>query len=130
MSAISDFFPIFILVAIIVFLVLFTYLIPIGLWVSAYFAGVKVAIFKDLVGMRLRKVSPVAIVRPKISATKAGLQVDIDRMEAHYLAGGNVEAIILALIAADKANIELAFERAADLRDRIQALEGERLRRC
>ena len=104
-----------ILFAIVIFLALFTYFIPIGLWISAYFAGVKVAIFKDLVGMRLRKVPPTAIVRPKISANKAGLDVDLDRMEAHFLAGGNVNAVILALISADKANIPLTFERAASI---------------
>jgi len=108
-------FMLLILFAIIVFLALFTYFIPIGLWISAYFAGVKVGIFKDLVGMRLRKVPPTAIVRPKISATKAGLDVDLDRMEAHFLAGGNVNAVILALISSDKANIPLTFERAASI---------------
>ena len=102
-----------ILFAIIVFLALFTYFVPIGLWITAYFAGVKVGIFRDLVGMRLRKVPPAAIVRPKISAEKAGIGVDLERMEAHYLAGGNVDAVILALISADKANIPLTFERAA-----------------
>ena len=111
----SMLFMLLILFAIIVFLALFTYFIPIGLWISAYFAGVKVAIFKDLVGMRLRKVPPIAIVRPKISATKAGLDVDLDRMEAHFLAGGNVNAVILALISSDKANIPLTFERAASI---------------
>jgi len=108
-------FFLLILFGIIVFLVLFTYFIPVGLWISAYFAGVKVGIFKDLVGMRLRKVPPVQIVRPKISATKAGLEVNLDRMEAHFLAGGNVNAVILALISADKANIPLTFERAASI---------------
>ena len=102
-----------ILFAIIGFLVLFTYFVPIGLWITAYFAGVKVAIFRDLVGMRLRKVPPASIVRPKIMADKAGIEVPLDRMEAHYLAGGNVDAVILALISADKANIPLPFERAA-----------------
>ena len=106
-------FSIAVLFGIIIFLSLFTYFVPIGLWITAYFAGVKVAIFRDLVGMRLRKVPPGAIVRPKISADKAGIEVPLDRMEAHYLAGGNVEAVILALISADKANIELTFERAA-----------------
>ena len=105
-------FWIAILFAIIIFLSLFTYFVPIGLWVTAYFAGVKVAIFRDLVGMRLRKVPPANIVRPKISANKAGIEVPLDRMEAHYLAGGNVEGVILALISADKANIDLSFERA------------------
>ena len=120
-------FPVAILFAIIVFLILFTYFVPIGLWIAAYFAGVKVGIFKDLVGMRLRRVPPHAIVRPKISATKAGLDVMLDRMEAHYLAGGNVDAVILALISADKANIPLSFERctAIDLagRDVLDAVK-------
>lgn len=105
-------FPLLILFAIVIFLALFTYFIPVGLWISAYFAGVEVAIFRDLVGMRLRKVPPAAIVRPMISATKAGLKVGLDLMEAHFLAGGNVDAVILALISADKANIPLTFERA------------------
>ena len=115
------------LFGIVLLLALLAYFVPVGLWISAFFAGVKVQIFKDLVGMRLRKVPPVAIVRPKISATKAGLEVDLDRMEAHYLAGGNVEAVILALISADKANIELTFERAASIdlagRDVLEAVK-------
>ena len=105
-------FLVLILFGIIIFLSLFTYFVPIGLWITAYFAGVRVAIFKDLVGMRLRKVPPRQIVGPKISATKAGLDVGLDRMEAHFLAGGNVNLVILALISADKANIDLSFERA------------------
>ena len=120
-------FYVAILFAIIIFLSLFTYFVPIGLWITAYFAGVKVGIFRDLVGMRLRKVPPAAIVRPKISAAKAGLEVELDRMEAHYLAGGNVEAVILALISADKANIELTFERATAIdlagRDVLEAVK-------
>ena len=116
-----------ILFAVIIFLSLFTYFVPIGLWITAYFAGVKVGIFRDLVGMRLRKVPPGAIVRPKISAEKAGLEVALERMEAHYLAGGNVDAVILALISADKANIELTFERAAAIdlagRDVLEAVK-------
>lgn len=120
-------FVVLVLFGIIIFLSLFTYFVPIGLWISAYFAGVKVGIFKDLVGMRLRKVPPQAIVRPMISAEKAGLEVSLDRMEAHYLAGGNVEAVILALISADKANIELTFERAASIdlagRDVLEAVK-------
>ncbi len=120
-------FSIAVLFGIIIVLSLFTYFVPIGLWITAYFAGVKVAIFRDLVGMRLRKVPPGAIVRPKISADKAGIEVPLDRMEAHYLAGGNVEAVILALISADKANIELTFERAAAIdlagRDVLEAVK-------
>ena len=116
-----------ILFAIIIFLSLFTYFVPIGLWVTAYFSGVKVSIFRDLVGMRLRKVPPGAIVRPKISAEKAGIEVPLARMEAHFLAGGHVEQVILALISADKANIELTLERAAAIdlagRDVLEAVK-------
>ena len=108
-------FLVVMLFAIVIFLALFTYFIPIGLWVSAYFAGVRVAIFKDLVGMRLRKVPPRQIIVPKISATKAGLEIELDRMEAHFLAGGDVNTVVLALISADKANIDLTFERAASI---------------
>ena len=121
------FFLIVVLFAIVMFLALFTYFIPIGLWISAYFAGVRVAIFKDLVGMRLRKVPPRQIITPKISATKAGLAIELDRMEAHFLAGGNVNAVTLALISADKANIDLTFERAASIdlagRDVLEAVK-------
>ncbi len=120
-------YSIAVLFALIIFLSLFTYFVPVGLWITAYFAGVKVAIFRDLVGMRLRKVPPGAIVRPKISADKAGIDVPLERMEAHYLAGGHVEAVILALISADKANIDLTFERAAAIdlagRDVLEAVK-------
>ena len=120
-------FYVAVLFIIIVVFSLFTYFVPIGLWISAYFAGVKVAIFRDLVGMRLRKVTPAAIVRPKISAAKAGLEVELDRMEAHYLAGGNVNTVILALISADKANIDLSFQRATAIdlagRDVLEAVK-------
>ena len=120
-------FLVLILFGIIIFLSLFTYFVPIGLWITAYFAGVKVAIFRDLVGMRLRKVPPRQIVGPKISATKAGLDVGLDRMEAHFLAGGNVNLVILALISADKANIDLSFERATAIdlagRDVLEAVK-------
>ena len=120
-------FLVMVIFAIVIFLALFTYFIPVGLWISAYFAGVKVNIFKDLVGMRLRKVPPRQIVVPKISITKAGMDVELDRMEAHYLAGGNVNAVVLALISADKANIDLTFERAASIdlagRDVLEAVK-------
>ena len=120
-------FLVLVLFGIIIFLALFTYFIPVGLWITAYFAGVKVAIFKDLMGMRLRKVPPREIIGPKISATKAGLDVSLDRMEAHFLAGGNVNLVILALISADKANIDLSFERATAIdlagRDVLEAVK-------
>lgn len=91
--------------------VIFSY-IPVGLWISALAAGVKIRIV-SLIGMRLRRVVPSRIVNPLIKALKAGLTVTSDQLEAHYLAGGNVDKVIDALIAAERANIPLAFERAA-----------------
>jgi len=95
------------------FLFMFTYFVPIGLYITAYFSGVKLKIFKDLVGMRLRKVSPMTIVRSQISAAKAGIELDTSMLEAHFLAGGNVVNVVNALISASKANLELSFEKAA-----------------
>lgn len=86
--------------------------VPIGLWISALAAGVKVGII-DLIGMRLRRVVPSKIVNPQIKAEKAGLNVNIGKLEAHYLAGGNVDRVVNALIAAERAKIDLPFERAA-----------------
>ncbi len=102
-----------IVIGAVLFLILFTYYVPIGLYITAYFSGVKLKIFKDLVGMRLRKVSPMTIVRSQISATKAGIELDTSFLEAHYLAGGNVVNVVNALISANKANLELSFEKAA-----------------
>lgn len=101
-----------VVIGIIIFLSLFSYFIPVGLWITAYFSGVRVRILRDLVGMRLRKVPPQLIIRPLISATKADIPVDINKLEAHYLAGGNVERVVNSLISADKANINLSFGRA------------------
>jgi uncharacterized protein YqfA (UPF0365 family) len=93
------------------FLILFTF-IPIGLWIAAISAGVKVSLI-SLVAMRLRRVPPAKIINPLIKAEKAGLDVEQNQLEAHYLAGGNVDRVVDALIAADKARIELPFDRAA-----------------
>jgi len=112
---------------IIFFLILFTYFVPIGLFITAYFSGVKLKIFKDLVGMRLRKVSPTIIVRNLIAATKAGLKLDTSALEAHFLAGGNVTTVVNALISANKANLDLFFEKAAAIdlagRDVLEAVK-------
>lgn len=102
-----------IVIGAVLFLILFTYYVPIGLYITAYFSGVKLKIFKDLVGMRLRKVSPMTIVRSQISATKAGIELDTSMLEAHYLAGGNVVNVVNALISASKADLSLSFEKAA-----------------
>ncbi|MGI6588806.1 MAG: flotillin-like protein FloA [Peptococcia bacterium] len=97
---------------IIIFLSIFFSFIPIGLWISALAAGVKIGIF-TLVGMRFRRVPPSLIVNSLIKADKAGINVTTNQLEAHYLAGGNVDRVVNALIAAERANIPLPFERAA-----------------
>ena len=97
---------------VLILLMVFFQFVPIGLWISALAAGVKVGLF-NLVGMRLRRVPPHKIVMPLIKAVKAGLDMDTAKLEAHYLAGGNVDKVIDALIAAERAGIELNFSRAA-----------------
>lgn len=100
------------IIVIAVLIVLFFTFIPVGLWVTAFFSGVSIKL-STLIGMRLRRVVPSHIVNPLIKATKAGLDMDIEEMEAHYLAGGNINTLVDALIAAQRANIDLVFERAA-----------------
>lgn len=118
--------PVFIVILAIIFLILFFSFVPLGLWISAAASGVRVGIFQ-LVGMRVRKVVPSRIVNPMIKATKAGLDVNINKLEAHYLAGGNVDRVINALIAAQRAGIPLGFEQscAIDLagRDVLTAVQ-------
>ncbi|MEW9124821.1 MAG: flotillin-like protein FloA [Thermotaleaceae bacterium] len=99
------------IVVLLVLGILFSF-VPVGLWITAYFSGVKIGIF-TLIGMRFRRVAPSRIVNPLIKATKAGLILNIDKLEAHYLAGGNVNSVVDALIAAQRAEIALEFERAA-----------------
>ncbi len=95
----------------IVVLVIFLYFVPINLWITARFSGVKVGLI-ELIFMRIRKVPPSLIVNQMITATKAGLEVTTSELETHYLAGGHVPLVIKALISADKANIELDFKQA------------------
>ena len=97
---------------IIILLILFFTFVPVGLWITAFFSGVRVKI-STLIGMRLRRVVPSRIVNPMIKATKGGLDLNIDELEAHYLAGGNVNTLVEALNSAQRANIPLIFERAA-----------------
>ena len=102
----------FLLILIVVFLVVFFTFVPVGLWISALAAGVDVGIV-TLIGMRLRRVAPSRIILPFIKAQKGGVETTIDKLEAHYLAGGNVDNVVDALIAAHRADIPLPFERAA-----------------
>ena len=111
---------------VLVLLIAFVSFFPVGLWISARASGVKVSI-GSLVGMRIRRITPSKLVYPLIKATKAGLDVTLSKMEAHYLAGGNIDRVINALIAAQRADIPLEFEQscAIDLagRDVLQAVQ-------
>ncbi|MDQ2658196.1 MAG: flotillin-like protein FloA [Bacteroidota bacterium] len=105
---------------------IFLYFVPVNLWITALFSGVKVGLF-DLVFMRIRKVPPRIVVDSLITATKAGLQISSNDLETHFLAGGNVPNVIRALISADKANISLTFKQATAIdlagRDVFQAVQ-------
>jgi len=100
--------------------------IPIGLWVSALAAHVNVSI-GNLIGMRLRRVTPSRIIFPLIKAVKGGITISVNELEAHYLAGGNVDKVVDALIAAHRADLNLPFERAAAIdlagRDVLEAVK-------
>jgi len=104
---------------ILILLVVFFTLVPLGLWISALAAGVRVSII-TLIGMRLRRVPPAKIILPLIKATKAGLDLGVEALEAHYLAGGNVDRVVISLIAAERANLPLSFQKtcAIDLAGR------------
>ena len=104
----------------------FLHFVPLGLWISALAADVHVGIF-TLIGMRMRRVPPAKIVMPLIKANKAGLDVNVNQLEAHYLAGGNVDKVVDALIASQRAQIVLPFERSAAIdlagRDVLEAVQ-------
>lgn len=114
------------IVAAIIVLLIFLYFVPVNLWITAIFSGVRVGLL-ELVFMRIRKVPPSVIVNSMITATKAGLKVSTQELETHYLAGGNVGSVIKALISADKANINLSFQQATAIdlagRDVFEAVQ-------
>jgi uncharacterized protein YqfA (UPF0365 family) len=122
----TEFAAPFILAIVVLFLLLLTWAVPVRLWIEAVSAGVRVGL-GDLIGMRLRKVNPAAVVRPLINANKAGIHLTTRELEAHYLAGGHVDRVVKALISADKANIELPFQQAAAIdlagRDVLEAVK-------
>ena len=116
-----------IVLGLVLLLVVFFFIfVPVGLWISAIASGVKIGIF-DLIGMRLRRVSPAKIVLPMVKATKAGIHTKVNQLEAHLLAGGNVDSVVNALIAAERAQISLSFEQASAIdlagRDVFQAVK-------
>jgi uncharacterized protein YqfA (UPF0365 family) len=102
------------------------FLVPLNLWIAAWASGAYVGL-PTLIAMRLRRVPPGTIVTARISAVKAGLDISLNDLEAHYLAGGNVVRVVNALISADKANIPLVFQRAAAIdlagRDVLEAVK-------
>jgi uncharacterized protein YqfA (UPF0365 family) len=110
----------------IILLLAVLYLVPIPLWIAAWSSGAYVGL-ATLIGMRLRRVPPATVVNARISAVKAGLTISVDDLEAHYLAGGNVVRVVMALISADKANIDMPFKRAAAIdlagRDVLEAVK-------
>ena len=114
------------LIALFVGFFVFIYFVPVGLWIAATASGAGVGI-GQLIAMRLRRVPPADIVNPRISAVKAGLDLPVDELEAHYLAGGSVQHVVLALISAQKAGIKLSFARAAAIdlagRDVLEAVK-------
>ena len=125
-----------VLVVVVVGSAVFLYFIPINLWITAIFSGVRISIF-ELVFMRIRKVPPGIMVNSLITATKAGLtlvdpqgnksRLMASHLETHYLAGGNVPLVIKALISAEKANINLLFKQATAIdlagRDVFEAVQ-------
>lgn len=106
-----DPFSVFIIVGIIFLLFLFLWIVPLGLWFNALLNGVRISLLQ-LILMRWRKVPPSIIVNELIKAAKAGIPINRDQLEAHYLAGGHVPPVVNALISADKANISLDFKSA------------------
>jgi len=109
-TGISGMFGILIVVGIAIFILL--YLVPIPLWIAAWASGAYVGLF-TLVGMRLRRIPPNTVITARIAAVKAGLDLSVNDLESHFLAGGNVVRLVNAMISADKANIPLPFKRAA-----------------
>jgi len=111
---------------IIILLIIFLYLVPVGLWFQALVSGVHTSLVQ-LMFMRFRKVPPSVIVNNMINATKAGLKLSQNELEAHYLAGGNVTNVVQALISSSKANMNLDFRTATAIdlagRDVLKAVQ-------
>ena len=108
----------FILVLIVAAIMVFLHFVPLGLWISALAADVHVSII-TLVGMRMRRVPPAKIILPLIKANKAGLNVQVNQLEAHYLAGGNVDVSAVA-----RNGIELKIKARVTVRANIDRLVG------
>ena len=122
--------PLLIAVAVVLGLIVLGILILVGsyiaLWLQAMLSNARVT-FGEIIGMRFRKVDPKAIVLSRIRAVKAGLQLSTSNLETHYLAGGHVARVVTALIAANRAKIELPFDTACAIdlagRDILEAVQ-------
>jgi uncharacterized protein YqfA (UPF0365 family) len=123
---VAAFGAILIVFAVIVGLSLFLYYFPLGMWIRTIAAGVPLSIM-SLIRMRLIGIQPAVIVNNLVRARKAGLDLTVDQMQSHYLAGGNVENVVLAMIAAQRAEIPLEWQRAAAIdlagRNVLEALQ-------
>lgn len=121
----NSFTGLVILAVVILFFAIFFSVIPVRLWIAAASSNVKVGLFA-LVGMKLRRVKPNGVVLPLIRGIKAGVEVDVNQLESHFLAGGNVSNVVDALVAAHRANLNLSFEKAAAIdlagRDVLEAV--------
>ena len=100
-----------IIIGAVIAIIFLLYILPVNLWFTAQLSNVKISLL-NLVLMRLRKVPPSLVTNAMITSTKAGLKITTNEIETHYLAGGNVNKVIKALISADKANIPLDFKLA------------------
>ncbi len=123
----NEYFYIIIVVAILGGIVLFTYVIPVSLWITAIFSGVRISLV-DMVFMRFRNVPPALIVQSLILATKAGIKgITSNQLETHYLAKGHLQQVIKSLIVADKANLNMNFKEATAIdlagRDVLKAVQ-------
>ena len=114
------------IVVLIVLVLIFLYYVPLFLWISALVSGVRISLIQ-LILMRIRKVPPPIIVNALIEGTKAGLVINRDELEAHFLAGGHIERVVHALVSAEKANIDLSFKMATAIdlagRDVFEAVQ-------
>lgn len=112
-------------IVLIVLVLLFSFL-PVGLWITSRFSGVSISMAR-LVAMRLRKVSPRVIVSALIKSHQAGIDLNADDLESHYLSGGDIDQVVNALIAAERANLDLDFQKAAAInlagRDVLNAVQ-------
>jgi uncharacterized protein YqfA (UPF0365 family) len=88
--------------------------VPFGLWVTAKISGVRLSLL-DLIYMKIRRVAPAPIVRSMIMATKAGIEIQVEALEAHSMAGGNVENVVTGMIIAKNRNVQLSFKEACQM---------------